>query len=269
MAGVGMTIDVETTSVGTASAGDYDYDQHGHGYSSRRRADPRVAALIHAALGPARTVLNVGAGAGSYEPEDRYVLAVEPSATMRAQRPRPLTPAIRGLAEALPLDDNAIDASMATLTVHQWADRAAGLREMRRVTRGAVVILTFDPDAFDRFWLFEYASELAEIERRRFPSIATICGALGGTTEVRPVPIPLDCTDGFAEAFYGRPERFLDLAVRSAQSGWGFLQAGSEQQIVRALARDLDTGAWDRRYGALRLQPQFEGAVRLVVSRPA
>ncbi len=208
MAGVGMAIDVETTSVGTASAGDYDYDQHGHGYSSRRQADPRIAAFIHAALGPARTVLNVGAGAGSYEPEDRYVLAVEPSATMRAQRPGHLMPAIRGLAEALPLDDDAVDASMATLTVHQWADRAAGLREMRRVTRGAVVILTFDPDAFDRFWLFEYAPELAEIERRRFPSIATLCGALGEATEVRPVPIPLDCTDGFAEAFYGRPERW-------------------------------------------------------------
>jgi SAM-dependent methyltransferase len=266
---VTMAIDVETTSTEKASAGDYDYDRLGHGYSSRRQADPRVAAFIHAALGPARTVLNVGAGAGSYEPEDRYVLAVEPSATMRAQRPRHLTPAIRGFAEALPLDDNAFDASMATLTVHQWADRSAGLREMRRVTRGAVVILTFDPDAFDRFWLFEYAPELAEIERRRFPSIATICGALGEPTEVHSVPIPLDCTDGFAEAFYGRPERFLDLAVRKAQSGWGFLQAGSEERIVRALARDLDTGAWDRRHGALRRQPQFEGAVRLVVSRPA
>jgi hypothetical protein len=155
---------------------------------------------------------------------------------------------------------------MAILTVHQWPDQVAGLREVRRVTRGPVVILTFDPDAFARFWLFEYAPELAEIERRRFPAIETIRAALG-ETEVRPVPIPLDCTDGFAESFYGRPESFLEPAVRRAQSGWGFLEAGSEERIVSALSRDLETGAWDRRHGALRARATFDGAVRIVLGR--
>jgi Methyltransferase domain len=247
--------------MGTANAGDFNYDRHGRGYASRRQADPRIAAVIHDALGSARTVLNVGAGAGSYEPVDRYVLAVEPSATMRAQRPPHLAVAIRGSVEALPLDDAAVDASMAILTVHQWPDQLAGLREVRRVTRGPVVILTFD-----RFWLFEYAPELAEIERRRFPTIEKIRAALG-ETEVRPVPVPLDCTDGFAESFYGHPESFLEPGVRRAQSGWGFLEAGSEERIVRTLSRDLETGAWDRRHGALRARATFDGAVRIVLGR--
>jgi SAM-dependent methyltransferase len=254
--------------VGAANAGDFNYDRHGHGYAGRRQADPRIAAVIHDALGSARTVLNVGAGAGSYEPADRYVLAVEPSATMRAQRPPHVAVAIRGSADALPLDDAAVDASIAILTVHQWPDQVAGLREVRRVTRGPVVILTFDPDAFDRFWLFEYAPELAEIERRRFPAIETIRSALG-ETEVRSVPVPLDCTDGFAESFYGRPESFLEPAIRRAQSGWGFLEARSEERIVCALSRDLETGAWDRRHGALRASPTFDGAVRIVLGRRA
>lgn len=249
------------------NAGDYDYETRGGGYAARRQPDPRVAALIHAALGDARTVLNVGAGAGSYEPSDRYVLAVEPSETMRAQRPAGGVPAIRGVAQALPFDDRAIDASMATLTVHQWTDREAGLAEMRRVTRGPVVVLTFDPEALDRLWLFESAPELLACERRRFPTIAAIAHALGGVVEVLPVPIPLDCVDGFAEAFYGRPEAFLDRTVRAAQSGWGFLEPGVEDRVVADLARDLASGDWDRRHGALRTRPAFEGAVRIVIAR--
>ena len=136
-----------------APAGDWDYERHGHGYTAFRRPDPRIAAQVHRALGPARTVLNVGAGAGSYEPEGRYVLAVEPSAVMRAQRPRSLAPAIDAVAESLPLDDRSVDAAMAMITIHQWPDAGRGLREMRRVTRGPVVIMTFDGDALDRFWL--------------------------------------------------------------------------------------------------------------------
>ena len=247
-------------------AGDFDYDRLGGGYSARRRADSRIAAVIHAALGPARTVLNVGAGAGSYEPSDRYVIAVEPSVTMRQQRPPDRVPAVRGTAEALPFDDAAFDASMATLTVHQWSDRDAGLAEMRRVTRGPVVLLTFDPDALHRFWLFDHAPELLERERMRFPTIAMLAAALGRTVEVHHVRIPLDCTDGFAEAFYGRPEAFLDSAVRAAQSGWGFLEPHVETRIVQSLARDLAGGAWDRRHGELRTQPSFDGAVRVLVS---
>ncbi len=155
-------------------AGDVDYTRYGHGYAYRRRTEPRIAALVHAALGDARTVLNVGAGAGSYEPRDRYVLAIEPSAAMRAQRAPHLAPAIDGVAERLPFDDDAVDAAMALVTVHQWRDLRTGLQEMRRVSRGPVVVLTFDGDALDRFWLADYAPELITVERRRYPAISMI-----------------------------------------------------------------------------------------------
>jgi len=248
------------------TAGDFDYDSHGDGYSNVRRPDPRIAAQVARALGDARTVLNVGAGAGSYEPTDRYVAAVEPSATMRAQRSPRLAPGIDAIAESLPFDDGAFDASMAMLTVHHWPDIEAGLRELRRVTRGPVVILTFDDPALERFWLNDYAPELIAVERRRFPPIDLICDALEGTCTVEVVAIPLDCTDGFGDAFYGRPEQFLDPAVRKSQSGWGFVGADAETRAVDRLRVDLDSGEWDRRYGHLRTQPTYEGAVRLVTA---
>lgn len=249
-----------------SATGDFDYDTHGQGYAQQRRTDPRIAALVHEALGPARTVLNVGAGAGSYEPADRYVLALEPSATMRAQRPPQLAPAIHGIAEVLPLDDQAVDASMALVTVHQWADLQAGLRELRRVTRGPIIVLTFDGAALDRFWLADYAPELIAAERRRYPAIDVLCASLGGVTEVRTVPIPIDCVDGFTEAFYARPELFLDPAVRRAQSAWGFVGEEAQARFVRTLAADLASGAWDDTYGSWRQLPAFEGSLRLLVS---
>ena len=250
-------------------AGDVDYAVHGVGYSAQRRADPRIARLIVDALGDARTVVNVGAGAGSYEPVDRQVVAVEPSAAMRAQRPRHAAPAIDGVAEQLPFDDDAFDASMATVTVHQWRDLDKGLRELRRVARGPVVVLTFDGDALDRFWLKRYVPELLAVERARSPAIDRIVAALGGATTVTPVPIPIDCIDGFSDAFYARPEAFLDDAVRRAQSAWTFLQPGVEQRFVARLAEDLRSGAWDREHGEWRTKPSFEGALRLIVGRPA
>jgi len=253
----------------SASHGDYDYERHGSGYALQRRTDARIAALLHAALGSARTVLNVGAGAGSYEPLDRHVVAVEPSAAMRAQRRPELVPALIASAEQLPFDDHAFDASMATITVHQWSDAARGLREMRRVTRGPVLVMTFDGDALDRFWVARYAPELIEVERRRFPSIESICGALGGAPEVRPVRIPIDCVDGFTEAFYARPEQLLDPVVRRAQSAWGFITPEQQERAVATLRAELASGEWDRRFGALRGQPEFEGSLRLIVSRPA
>jgi SAM-dependent methyltransferase len=249
-------------------AGDVDYDRWGAGYATARQAEPRFAAAILAALGDARTVLNVGAGAGSYEPRDRYVAAVEPAATMRAQRPPDLAPAIDARAEALPFDDDAFDAAIATITVHQWSDPERGLREMRRVARDRVVVLTFDPDALDRFWLADYAPEMVAVERRRFPSLGWISAILGGTVTVQPLPIPRDCTDGFAEALYARPARFLDAGVRGAQSWWSFLAPGVEQRIVDALAADLASGAWQRRYGELAARPTFDGCVRLLAARP-
>jgi SAM-dependent methyltransferase len=223
---------------------------------------------VHHALGGARTVLNVGAGAGSYEPEDCHVLAVEPSSAMRAQRPAHLAPAIDAVAEALPFDDDAVDAAMAMITVHQWPDAARGLAELRRVTRGPVVVLTFDGEALDRFWLADYVPELLEHERRRMPLIEAICSALGGETEVRTVPVPFDCVDGFSEAFYGRPERFLDDEVRRAQSFWGFAEPGVEDGFVASLRADLASGAWDDRHGALRSLPSYEGSLRLIIGYP-
>ena len=240
-------------------AGDFDYERSGAGYARRRRTDPRLAAHVHAALGDARTVLNVGAGAGSYEPEDRYVVAVEPSAAMRAQRPVE-RPAVDAVAEALPFDDDSFDAAMAMITVHQWSDLERGLTELQRVARGPVVILTFDPDAMLDFWLADYVPEVFEAERPRMPKLS----ALGG--EATAVPIPLDCVDGFIEAYYGRPEAFLDPEVRAAQSAWEKTGADVGPGLTR-LAEDLRSGAWDARYGDLRRQPEYIGSLRLITRR--
>ena len=244
-----------------------DYEKHGVTYTRHRRPDPRIAATIRAALGDVRTVVNVGAGAGSYEPRDRHVVAVEPSAAMRAQRPRDLAPAIDAAAERLPLDDGAVDAAMAMVTIHQWSDVGRGLGEMRRVARGPVVILTFDGDALDRLWLREYVPELTTAERARLPALDRVRRALGGTSVIEEVPIPLDCSDGFADAYYGRPEAFLDPAVRAAQSVWGFVDRGAARRGLERLADDLATGVWDARFGALRTQPELAGALRLVIAR--
>lgn len=252
----------------TATGGDVDYGRIGGNYASHRRTDPRIAALLIEALGPADTVLNVGAGAGSYEPTDRSVIAVEPSPAMLAQRRADHSPAIRAVAGALPLADRAMDASMATVTVHQWPDARAGLHELRRVTRGPVVLLTFDPDRLTRLWLSQYSPELYRAESARYPTMGQLTTALGPDTEVRPVPVPLDCVDGFTEAFYGRPEAFLDPAVRRSQSAWSFVEPADEARAVDHLAADLASGAWDRRFGALRSQAEFVGALCLVIGRP-
>jgi SAM-dependent methyltransferase len=249
-------------------AGDFDYEQGGQGYSDHRRADPRIEAQLHRALGDARTVINVGAGAGSYEPRDRHVAAIEPSRAMRAQRPRDLAPAVDAVAENLPYDDDAFDAAMATITVHQWPDPAKGLAEMRRVTRGPVVVLTFDPVALGRFWLAEYSPEIIAVEQRRFPTIAELTEMLGGQVAIENVPVPTDCTDGFGEAYYARPEAYLRNEVRRAQSGWGFVDPAHEARAVRDLEAALANGSWDARHGHLRTQPTYGGSIRLVISRP-
>jgi SAM-dependent methyltransferase len=244
-----------------------DYDACARTYTTQRRADPRIAAHIDAALGDARTVLNVGAGAGSYEPLDRHVIAIEPSAGMRAQRPSQLAPAIDATAERLPLDEDSVDAAMAIITIHHWNDPIAGLREMRRVAREKVVVLTFDIDVFADFWMIsDYLPEALVDDRQRFPTIDTIVDTLGGCT-VRYVPIPSDCTDGFFEAHYAEPEAYLDPEARAAQSVWPRLPLGVEQRAIEALAGDLQSGVWDQRHGHLRTQPTYEGGLRLITSR--
>jgi SAM-dependent methyltransferase len=248
-------------------AGDFDYESDGQGYARRRRADPRIEALIHRALGTARTVVNVGAGAGSYEPRDRYVLAVEPAAAMRAQRPAHLAPAVDAAAEQLPFDADSFDAGMATLTVHHWSDVERGLAELRRVSRGTVVILTYDPRALNDFWLADYLPEVIAVERRRFPDIKRISACLGGRVTVSEVPIPFDCPDGFGDAYYGRPEAFLDPAVRRAQSGFGLTDSRAVDAGVARLEQALRSGEWDRRHGHLRSQAERIGALRMVVAQ--
>jgi SAM-dependent methyltransferase len=245
-----------------------DYEQHGRTYAEHRRADPRIAERIRIALGGTRTVVNVGAGTGSYEPVDRWVLAIEPSATMRAQRPPAAAPAIAGRAEALPLDDDSVDGAMACVTIHHWEPPEAGLAELRRVARGPVVVFTFDLDHLPA-WQRDYLVAGLDIERPRFPAVAAVATALGGRTRIEAIPTPADCTDGFFEAFWNRPEALLDPAVRSAQSMWALLPAGVEARIVARLRADLRSGAWDAQHGHLRGQATFDGALRLVVSEPA
>lgn len=249
-------------------AGDFDYEVKGQVYSSVRQPEPRFGAAIRNAFGDAQRILNVGAGAGSYEPDDLDVVAVEPSATMRAQRPKHLTEAIDAVAEDLPFADNSFDASLASITIHQWKDLGEGLKEMRRVTKGPVVILTFEPVALKKFWLSDYAPEMMEYESGRMPSLDVVAGHLGGRVDVSVIPIPHDCLDGFAEAFFGRPEAFLDERVRSSQSAWGFVTSDVERSSVAHLKESLDDGSWDRRHERLRSIPSYDGSLRLLVANP-
>ena len=242
-----------------------DYERHGRTYARHRRPDPRIVARIDAALGDARTVLNVGAGTGSYEPCDRWVLAVEPSATMRAQRPAAAAPALAAHAEALPFDDGAFDAAMACVTIHHWEPAERGLAELRRVSRGPVVVFTFELDALPA-WQHEYLREGLVKELPRFPAIGDIEAALGGRTRVERIPTPGDCVDGFFEAFWRRPEALLDPQIRGAQSMWALLKPEEEQLIVERLTAALESGAWDAEHGHLREQDSFDGALRLVIS---
>lgn len=247
-----------------------DYERAGRGYASRRVADPRIAARVHAALGDARTVLNVGAGAGSYEPGDRWVLAVEPAAAMRAERPPGAAPCLAASAEALPLDDASVDAAMAMITVHHWEDGARrGLAELRRVARGPVVVLTFDIDAGRAGWVLgEYVPEAHAVERAAFGTPEEVAAALGGRTRIEHVPVPGDCTDGFVSAYETRPEAMLEADVRAGQSVWSRLPAGVEERFVAELRADLASGAWDARHPGLREAGAVEGGLRLVVSEP-
>ncbi len=244
-----------------------DYDEHGRTYTRNRRADPRIEARVHAALGDAATVLNVGAGTGSYEPRDRWLLAVEPSTTMRANRPLGAAPALDARAEELPFDDDSFDAAMACITVHHWQPPAAGLAEMRRVSRGPVVVLTFELDALVP-WQQQLLREGLKIERPRFGPAEDVAAALGDRTGIERIPTPADCSDGFFEAFWNRPEALLDPAVRASQSMWELLDDSVEERIVARLADSLSSGEWDAEHGHLRAQESFDGSLRLVVSEP-
>src|SRR4051794_23156083 len=244
------------------------YDAIGAGYATTRREDPELRARLHAALGDARTVVNVGAGAGSYEPRDRHVIAIEPSDVMAAQRPRELAPAIRASAGSLPLRDDSVDAAMALVTIHHWdAERETGVRELRRVARGPVIVVTYDPVVSGRMWLAaEYVPEVAHLDDRIFPPPERVAEWLGGDVRVEPLPIPRDCTDWMFGSFWAHPERVLDPIARANTSGFARMKPGAVERAAARLAADLDSGAWDARHGALRELDAYDAGLRLIVA---
>jgi SAM-dependent methyltransferase len=247
-------------------SGPHLYDTIGAGYTVTRRTEPRIAAQVWAALGDAGTVLNVGAGTGSYEPPDRHVTAVEPSALMRAQRPADAAPCVAGVAESLPFEDQSFDAAMAFATVHHWQDPIAGLREMRRVARRVVVFThdTSDTGWRRRFWLTrDYLPEVADLLVGR-PSLTEQARAIGARIE--PVLIPWDCADGFFEAHWRRPEAYLDDEVRRGVSVWARVGPDAEQRAVRSLRDDLVSGRWAERNRDLVALDAAELGLRLLVT---
>lgn len=253
-------------TAGTAPAGTTPvYEVIGASYNTTRRADPRLEHVIWAALGDSKTVVNVGAGTGAYEPRDRCVVAVEPSVTMRRARPPDAAPCLAASAESLPFDDASFDAAMAILTVHHWSDYRAGLRELRRVARHRVLILHWDQKVIDQLWLARYFPEAFEFDRRRSPSLDEVRAELGLTTQVIPLLVPHDCQDGFGAAYWRRPQAYLDPAVRAGIS----MLAQTEHQRgdgLTRLRRDLNNGTWAARHGALLDQPVHDCGYRLIVA---
>jgi SAM-dependent methyltransferase len=242
------------------------YDTIGCGYGDVRRPDPRIASAIWSALADASSVVNVGAGAGSYEPHDRRVIAVEPSALMIAQRPPDAAPAVQAVAEALPLGDEAVDAAMAVLTVQHWDDIEQGVRELLRVARRRVVLVTMDVEVLAALWLIrDYLPETLADHAAAFPSMSRLLGLLPNARAVV-IPVPRDCTDGFMAAFWGRPEAYLNPSIRSATSPWHQLAPATINRALDQLERDLASGEWDQRYGGLRGQKELDVGLRLVLA---
>lgn len=245
------------------------YDAIGTTYAQTRREDPRIAARLHAALGDSRTVVNVGAGAGSYEPADRHVIAIEPSAVMIAQRGPDRVPAIVGTAGRLPLLDDAVDAAMAMITIHHWdAEREAGVRELRRVARGPVVIFTFDPRVSREMWLpRDYLPEVAALDDEIMVPPEAIAEWLGGDVAIEAVPIHRDTPDRMMGAFWSHPEWVLDETVRNGTSGFARMPQDVVGRVVADVRRDLENGTWDARNSALRDLEAYDAGLRLIVAR--
>ncbi|HEV7752917.1 MAG TPA: methyltransferase domain-containing protein [Baekduia sp.] len=246
------------------------YDRIGTTYATSRRADPRIAQALRAALGDAETVLNVGAGTGAYEPADLDVIALEPSSVMIAQRPEGSARVIQGVAERIPLHDDSVDAAMAVISDHHWADRAAGLRELRRVARRRVVILNSDPALAGAFWMTRdylpgFLGLIPPPYREPGRWERELARLLGPVT-VRPVPLPHDCLDGFYHAYWRRPRAYLDDEVRNNISVFRRLPVADVRDAVDRLRRDLDDGTWQERHGALMGRPELDLGLRIVVA---
>jgi SAM-dependent methyltransferase len=239
------------------------YDRIGRGYAAVRRPDPRLAAMISAAIGDAKTVVNVGAGTGSYEPRDRTVVAVEPSTVMLAQHPG--VRRVQATAEHLPFDDATFDVAMAVLTMHHWEDLDRGLAELRRVSRRQV-IFTWDPAHRPQLWIVaDYFPAIAAMEAARFAFVPHVVAALGAHT-VSTFEIPHDFTDGFQGAFWRRPEMYLDPAIRAASSTFATLPREEVEPGIERLRRDLDSGHWHRTYGDLLQKESVDYGHRLIVA---
>ena len=242
------------------------YDELGVNYTDFRRADPRIEAKVRAALGDARSVVNVGAGTGSYEPSDREVIAVEPSPLMIAKRPEGAAPALRGVAEALPLGDQSVDAAMAIFTIHHWSDLGAGLAEMRRVARERIVLLTIDARKNAEIWtLAEYFPEAMALEEEAMPSIASLESHLPEAT-IETVPMPSRCRDEFTSTLWDRPELFLEPATLRASSLWHRLSPEVIERGQERLRADLESGRWDELHGHLRTLPELDIGTRLIAA---
>jgi ubiquinone/menaquinone biosynthesis C-methylase UbiE len=240
------------------------YDELGVNYTDFRQTDPRIAARIWAALGDARSVVNVGAGAGSYEPGDREVIAVEPSPLMIAKRPEGTAPVRQGVAEALPLDDQSVDAAMGTLTIHHWNDLDAGLAEVRRVARKRIVLLTIDAEVNSEIWtLSEYFPAAAQAEREKMPTMQALQAKLPQAT-IEIVPAPSRCRDEFTSALWDRPELFLEPETLRASSLWHQLSPEMIRRGQERLRADLASGRWDEMHGHLRTLPELDVGLRLV-----
>ncbi len=242
-----------------------EYDRIGRAYSLTRQPDPRIAAMISRALGDVRTVVNVGAGAGSYEPAHMAVIAVEPSIEMIRQRPIGSAPAVLAHAESLPFRSHSFDAALAVLTIHHWSSIPAGLTELRRVATDRIVILTCDPACEDRFWLVShYLPEIIDLDRGHLPALGQLQEWLGDL-EIRDVPIPYDCRDGFLGAFWQKPEAYLDPAVRRGISAFAKLPSDAVDTGLARLLDDLRSGYWDELFGHLRMQNNADLGYRLVI----
>jgi len=243
------------------------YDSIGTQYTRGRRADPSIADAIWEALDGADSIVNVGAGSGSYEPLNRRVVAIEPSMVMIRQRRPDAPPAICATAESLPFADRSFDAAMAVLTVHHWSDKRLGLLEMRRVARGPVVIFMADRDEIGSWWLpAEYFPATARhVESRSYP-LELVADALG-EVDVVSVPIPANCRDGFEGAYWSRPNAFLDPAVWGSMSALQMIPESDRGAGMTRLTRDLESGEWERRFGYLAALDHFDVGYRLVVSR--
>jgi SAM-dependent methyltransferase len=238
------------------------YDSIGRTYSGRRESDPRIAGAIAAAIDGCYSILNVGAGTGSYEPACKSVVAIEPSRTMIAQRPPGAAPVIQGRAESLPFRDGSFDAVLGILTVHHWRDKEKGFSECRRVARKRVVFFTIDFDVSDKFWLFDYFPALI-IDKQIFPNIERYADFFR-SVELLPVPIPADCRDGFLGAYWKRPREYLDPLVRGSIST--FSRIGDMAANLARLEADIDSGAWQQRYPYLKDQSELDLGYRLVIA---